>query len=76
MRIIHVIDSGGLYGAEIMLLALMEEQEKMGLSPTLASIGVKHEPEKKIEEEAARRKLKVKKFRLRKGPDFWGAIPY
>jgi glycosyltransferase involved in cell wall biosynthesis len=72
MRILHIIDSGGLYGAEMMLLALMEEQKKMGLIPTLASIGLKNEPDKDIEQEAERRSLNVKKFRLRKGPDFFG----
>ncbi len=74
MKILHIIDSGGLYGAEMMLLTLMEEQEKMGLFPTLASIGLRNELDKDIELEAGRRKLKVKKFRLRKGPDFLGGF--
>ena len=33
MRILHVIDSGGFYGAEVVTLNLMEAQEKMGLLP-------------------------------------------
>lgn len=33
MKILHVIDSKGLYGAEVMLLDLVKEQMSMGLDP-------------------------------------------
>ena len=31
MRILHIIDSGGMYGAEVMLLNLVEEQVQAGV---------------------------------------------
>ena len=39
MKILHIIDSGGLYGAEVLTLNLMEAQTKLDLHPTLLSIG-------------------------------------
>ncbi len=39
MKVLHIIDSDGLYGAEIMLLNLVAEQQKFGLHPIIASIG-------------------------------------
>lgn len=38
MKILHVIDSAGIYGAEIMLLNLMSEQVKAGMQPILLGI--------------------------------------
>lgn len=38
MKVLHVIDSAGVYGAEKMLLNLMEEHRRMGLQPVLLSI--------------------------------------
>lgn len=38
LKVLHVIDSDGLYGAEVMLLNLMEEHKKMSLHPILLSI--------------------------------------
>ncbi len=73
MRVLHVIDSGGLYGAETMILSLMSEQARLGLQPTLASIGATGEPEKPIEREARQRGLSVTAFRMRPGPNLPGA---
>ncbi|WP_052263375.1 glycosyltransferase [Geobacter pickeringii] len=73
MRILHIIDSGGLYGAEMVLLSLMEEQERMGLAPVLASIGEQEEAEKPLEAEARRRGLSVREFRMKAGPNLAGA---
>ena len=42
MKILHIIDSEGLYGAETMLLNLAEEQVQIGLSPVIMSIGPKN----------------------------------
>jgi hypothetical protein len=64
MKILHIIDSGGLYGAEVMLLNLVAEQIKLGLDPTIASIGEKNIDEKPLEAEALKRGFKVKKFRM------------
>lgn len=38
MKILHVIDSSGVYGAEVMLLNLMMEQQAMGHVPVLVSL--------------------------------------
>jgi glycosyltransferase involved in cell wall biosynthesis len=39
MRILHLIDSGGVYGAERILLYLAREQQRSGDEPFLGSIG-------------------------------------
>lgn len=38
MRVLHVLDSGGLYGKERVILELMEQQVRRGLEPVLGSI--------------------------------------
>lgn len=48
MKVLHLIDSGGLYGAEKMVLNLMEEQIKMGDSPMLLSAGTREDGVKAI----------------------------
>lgn len=63
MKILHIIDSGGLYGAEVMLLHLVAEQIKQGLEPIIASMGEKGIKEKPLEAEAIRRGFRVEKFR-------------
>lgn len=74
MKVLHVIDSGGVYGAEMMLLSLMEEQRRTGIEPVLASIGKPGEGEKQIEAEALRRGLLVQPFRMMPGPNLSGAL--
>jgi len=73
MKILHVIDSGGFYGAEVMLVNLVEEQVRQGLSPVIASIGDPLIREKAIEVEAKKRGLPVKVFRMRPGLNLAGA---
>ena len=74
MKILHIIDSGGLYGAEMVLLHLVAEQIKQGLEPIIASIGEKGIAEKPLETEAIRRGFKVEKFRMTPGPNYLGAL--
>ena len=74
MNILHIIDSGGLYGAETMLLNLMQEQSSLGLNPSLASIGLPNEPEKPIEAQARIFNLTVYPFRMKPGPNWLGAF--
>jgi len=74
LSVLHVIDSGGVYGAEKVLLDLMSEQTKMGLKTAVVSIGEKHIKEKPLEHEAVRRGLTVKKFSMRSGPNFMGGL--
>lgn len=38
MRVMHVVDSGGVYGKERCILELMEQQAQMGLVPILGNI--------------------------------------
>lgn len=73
MRILHIIDSGGMYGAEVMLLNLVEEQIQQGLKPVIASIGCHRCGKKAIETEARNCNFPVKIFRMHPGPNFFGA---
>jgi len=67
IKVLHLIDSGGLYGAEMMLLNLVEEQVKSGLKPLILSAGIPEIEEKAIEAEARKRGLPVKAVRMRAG---------
>jgi len=74
MKVLHLIDSEGIYGAEVVLLHLMAEQKKRSVEPILGSIG-KHEIQEKDIETAARLKgINVKKFRMKNGPNLLGSI--
>lgn len=64
IKVLHLIDSGGLYGAEMMLLNLVEEQLRIGMKPLIISAGVPDQKEKAIEVEAKNRKLPVKTIRM------------
>lgn len=64
IRILHVIDSGGLYGAEAVLLALMVQSEAMGHRPALLSLSDPGIGRKPIEEEALRRGLSFKRLEM------------
>jgi len=74
MRILHVIDSDGLYGAEIVLLCLMESQKQMGLHPMLLSLGDRAVGPKEIDIEARERGLNVFPLRFQKGLNIKGAF--
>lgn len=74
VKVLHVIDSGGLYGAEKVMLNLVSEQMKLGLQPEIASIGVKHISEKPLEREAKEMGIPVSVFRMRPGPNLLGAL--
>ncbi len=73
VKVWHVIDSGGLYGAEVMLLNLVAEQEKMDLQPTIISIGSRNSGEKDIEQEGRRRGHRIIPARMWDGPNIIGA---
>jgi len=72
MKIMHIIDSGGFYGAEAMLLDLMAGQKKLGLHPLLCSIGNPGHPEKEIERQARMRNFDVTAIRFRAGLNPYG----
>lgn len=67
LRVLHLIDSGGLYGAERMLLTLVQEQLRQGLEPTILSAGEAAIEEKAIEAEARRLGLPVVQWRMKPG---------
>src|SRR3954469_6009955 len=64
MRIVHVIDSGGLYGAETVLLTLASEQIRRGDVPVILSMGGVRAGEKALEVEAERRKIDCETLRM------------
>jgi len=74
VKVLHIIDSQGIYGAEMVLLNLMREQEQMGLNPILGSIGDLIDPEIPLEIEALRRGLKVARFRMTRGYNLSGSL--
>ena len=73
MKILHVIDSDGLYGAEAVLLNLMEPQKRMGLHPSLLSIGATGIHSKVIEIEATKRGLECSPLRFQNGFNLRGS---
>lgn len=70
IKVLHLIDSGGLYGAEKMLLALVAEQLHQGLDPMILSAGDLDLTDKAIEAEAGRLGLPVKPWRMSPGLNF------
>jgi glycosyltransferase involved in cell wall biosynthesis len=73
VRILHTIDSQGIYGAETVLLNLATEQIRRGEHPVLLSIGGLAATEKPIEIEARRRGIECIPLRMRDGLNFNGA---
>jgi glycosyltransferase involved in cell wall biosynthesis len=73
MRIAHVLDSGGLYGAERVLLELATEQQRAGHMPIIVSIGEPHPDDKPIESASRARGLEVRAIRMAPGPNPSGA---
>jgi len=74
MKILHIIDSSNLYGAEIMLLNLMEEQRRSRLMPILCNIGMVEKNGNSIENEAIKRGINIINIKFRKGFDITNAI--
>lgn len=73
MKVLHLIDSGGLYGAEQMLLALAAEQIKQGLEPTILSCGEINEGTKALEHEVIKRGLPLITWRMKAGLNIKGS---
>ena len=67
IKVLHLIDSGGLYGAEKMLLSLVQQQVKQGLEPMILSAGEPDAAEKGIEAQARRKGLPVTSWRMKPG---------
>lgn len=73
LRILHVIDSQGVYGAEQVVLDLCCELRSLGQVPLIASIGDTRCGEKPLERSARERGLEVRPLRMVPGPNPWGA---
>lgn len=73
MKILHVIDSGGIFGAENVLLSLVGQQVLNGLYPIIGSINSSEIIHKALEIEASSRDFKVKKFVMKPGLNLLGA---
>lgn len=69
MKVLHVIDSGGLYGAERVLLALMDALRDKGVDCALASIAEPRQPEKPLEAVAREENFEVRRHAMAAGPD-------
>lgn len=66
MKILHLVDSAGTYGAEKVILNLMDQHIRMGLRPLLGSIGLPDEGQKDIEGAAIRQGIPVRALRMRR----------
>ncbi|WP_024461931.1 glycosyltransferase [Marinimicrobium sp. LS-A18] len=64
MKVVHVIDSGGYYGAEQMLSHLCKAQIKSGVEVEVISIGKKHEKTKELENKLYQEGVSCKVMRV------------
>lgn len=69
MRVVHLIDSGGYYGAEVMLVNLCKAQLAQGISVDVISIGTKNDNEKPLEKKLRLEKIPFKTWRMLPLPD-------
>lgn len=67
VKVLHLIDSGGLYGAEKMLLALVRKQRDEGVDAMILSAGALGDKEKAIEEVCAKQGLPFVPWRMKPG---------
>lgn len=74
MKVLHLIDSGGLYGAEVMLLELVKEQIGQGIDAHVYSIGKKGIEEKEIEKSLKILNVPLHKERMMSGLNISGAM--
>ena len=65
MRILHLIDSDGVYGAERILLYLAREQQRRGSTPLVGSIRPPGSPTTEFEQLAISWGLPVVPIRIR-----------
>ena len=69
MRVVHLIDSGGYYGAEVMLVHLCNAQKKLGLDVEVISIGTPGNYEKPLEAKLRENDIPCKPWRMMALPD-------
>ena len=73
MKILHLIDSGGLYGAEMALLALAEAQQAAGLRAEIGVIAPDADTVKPVEAAARERGIATRRIVVAPGIRFGGA---
>jgi glycosyltransferase involved in cell wall biosynthesis len=59
MKILHLISSGGMYGAEVMLLNLASAQKRLGCEPVIGVFENTHQPHMELAKAASDRGLAV-----------------
>ncbi|HWP99574.1 MAG TPA: glycosyltransferase [Vicinamibacterales bacterium] len=74
LRVLHVTDSEGVYGAESVILDLCAELRALGQTPVIASIGEPGLEVKPLEAAARQRGLEVRPVRMRPGLNLAGAL--
>jgi glycosyltransferase involved in cell wall biosynthesis len=70
MRILHLIDSAGLYGAERMLVTLCVEQRRLGHDVRVVSARLPEQPEKAVDIELRNSEVPVLSWPMRVGSSF------
>lgn len=63
MKVFHLIDSGGYFGAERVLLTLAQQQKLQGYDVSIVSYGARHQANKAVETECERAGLTLLKWR-------------
>lgn len=69
MKVTHVIDSGGYYGAEVMLVHLCQAQQQTGMDVEVISIGTPGNYKKPLEEKLEEHGIRYIPWRMRALPD-------
>lgn len=72
MKVVHLIDSGGLYGAEQVLLSLCKEQQAQGITPIILSCGLPGEKDKPLELAAKQLDIDCIAWRMKAGINIKG----
>jgi glycosyltransferase involved in cell wall biosynthesis len=62
LKVLHLIDSGGIYGSEAVLLTLMGQSARLGISPLLGSMTTPDGAMRAVEAEALRQGFTVRRF--------------
>ncbi|MFC1814844.1 glycosyltransferase [Thermodesulfobacteriota bacterium] len=70
----HIIDSEGLYGAEVVLLNLALEQKKMGIQPAILNMRASKRYDQSLAAEASKMMLDFYSFPIRTRPDLLGIL--
>lgn len=73
-QVLHLIDSAGMYGAERVILTLLEELQGTSFRGILGCIRESSSEVPVIAEEAVKRGLDVEFFTMKRGLNVWGAM--